>query len=125
VKVLLDTHMVLWWLADDRRLSARAQQVIADPGNTVIVSAATAWEVALKQALGKLRMQDDFERAVEEQGFDLLPVSFAHAAELRQLPSIHRDPFDRMLVAQARVEQLHLLTVDAQILKYPANVIAG
>ena len=125
MKILLDTHLVLWWLADDRRLSAKARQLIADPVNVVIVSAATAWEVALKQALGKLRIEGEFEQAVREQGFDMLPVSFAHAAELRQLPAIHRDPFDRMLVAQARVEQLHLLTIDPQVLKYPAGVIAG
>ena len=123
MKVLLDTHMVLWWLADDRRLSTKARRFIADPGNTVIVSAATAWEVALKQALGKLRVEGEFERAVEEQGFDLLPVRFAHAAELRQLPSIHRDPFDRMLVAQAARVGAFIVSRDRAFLAYGVDTL--
>jgi len=90
-----------------------------------LVSAATAWEISIKQALGNLELEGDLEKEVREQGFGLLPITFAHAAEVLRLPAIHRDPFDRMLVAQARVENLQLLTTDPHILRYPANVIAG
>ena len=98
---------------------------MANPTNKLIVSAATAWEIAVKQALGKLTMDGDLQQSVRDQGFAMLPVTFAHAAELLTLPTIHRDPFDRMLVAQARVENLPLLTVDPHIPHYPANVIEG
>jgi PIN domain nuclease of toxin-antitoxin system len=125
MRILLDTHVLLWWLADDPRLSPRARALIADPANQLTVSAATAWEIAIKQALGKLTMDGDLEDAVREQGFTMLPIVFRHSAETMLLPAIHRDPFDRMLVAQARVENLALLTVDAHILQYPANVISG
>lgn len=122
--LLLDTPVLLWWLADHPRLSARARELIGDPGLTPVVSAATAWEVAIKQDLGKLVFQGDLVEEATAQGFTLLPVGFHHAAETRRLPPIHRDPFDRMLVAQARVENLRLLTADSRILRYPANVMA-
>ncbi|MGK0173357.1 MAG: PIN domain nuclease of toxin-antitoxin system [Gammaproteobacteria bacterium] len=125
MEILLDTHMLLWWLGDDARLSTKARALIADPANVIIVSAATAWEVNIKQALGKLTIDGNLEQAVGEQGFAMLPITFPHAAETLTLPAIHRDPFDRMLIAQARVESLPLLTVDAHILRYPANVIEG
>lgn len=123
--ILLDTHMLLWWLADDSRLSERARALMSDSANALTVSAATAWEIAIKQALGKVAIDGDLEQEVREQGFGMLPVTFAHAAETLTLPAIHRDPFDRMLVAQARLENLRLLTVDPNILHYPANVIQG
>jgi PIN domain nuclease of toxin-antitoxin system len=123
MEILLDTHVLLGWLADDARLSEKARQQIADPAHTLIVSAATAWEVALKQAAGKLTFEGEFESEIREQGFGLLPITFPHAAEVLALPAIHRDPFARMLVAQARVENLHLLTADPYIPRYPANVI--
>ncbi len=125
MEILLDTHMLLWWLADDRRLSEKARARITDPANTITVSAASAWEIVIKQALGKLKMDGDLEQEVLDQGFDMLPVTFAHTAEVLTLPPIHRDPFDRMLVAQARVENLQLLTTDPQIVRYPANVTEG
>lgn len=123
MEILLDTHMILWWLADDPRLSSKARQLIADGSNTVIVSAATAWEIAIMQALGRLKTDGPFEPEVREQGFRLLPITFTHAAQVLMLPPIHRDPFDRMLVAQARVENLKLLTADPYLLRYPANLI--
>lgn len=123
MEILLDTHMLLWWLADDPRLSSKARALIADPANAPTVSAATAWEIVIKQALGKLTMDGNLEQQVRDQGFAMLAVTFAHAAEIRTLPAIHRDPFVRMPVAQARVENLALLTMDPNILHYPANVI--
>jgi len=125
VEILLDTHILLWWLADDELLSEKARRLIADPANRITVSAATAWEVVIKQALGKLSIDGDLEQEIARQGFAMLPVTFAHATEISSLPAIHRDPFDRMLVAQARVENLRLLTVDPNILRYPANVVEG
>ncbi len=123
--ILLDTHILLWWLADDARLSEKARALIADQANQITVSAATAWEVVIKKALGKLSIDGDLEQEIGRQGFAMLPVTFAHATEISSLPAIHRDPFDRMLVAQARIENLRLLTVDQNILRYPANVIEG
>jgi len=123
MEILLDTHMLLWWLADDSRLSKKARALMADPTNAPTVSAATAWEIAIKQALGKMTMEGNLEQAVREQGFAMLPVTFPHSSETLTLPAIHRDPFGRMLVAQSRVENLPLLTVDPHILRYPANVI--
>ncbi|MGI9303723.1 MAG: type II toxin-antitoxin system VapC family toxin [Gammaproteobacteria bacterium] len=123
--ILLDTHILLWWLGDDSRLSSKARDLVADPANMPTVSAATAGEIAIKQALGKLTIDGDLEKEVREQGFAMLQVHFAHAMETLALPAIHRDPFDRMLVAQARVENLPLLTTDTHILQYPANIIEG
>jgi PIN domain nuclease of toxin-antitoxin system len=125
VDVLLDTQVVLWWLAEDPRLSETMRAHISDPSNQPVVSAASAWEVAIKQALGKLKLDGDLEDSVGRCGFRMLPVTFAHAVEVRTLPSIHRDPFDRMLIAQARVENLPLLTADRRLAAYPANVLCG
>jgi len=122
--LLLDTHVLLWWLADDAQLTDKACELIAAPENMVFVSVASAWEIAIKQTLGKLTIGGDLEAVVIEEGFTTLPISFKHAAETQSLPPIHSDPFDRMLVAQARVEALHLLTADRRVLKYPANVIS-
>ncbi len=123
--VLLDTHVFLWWLSDDQDLSQKARNVIASSSNSIVVSAATAWEIAIKRRLGKLEFDGDPETEVSEQGFRMLPVRFSHASEVGRLPSFHRDPFDRMLVAQARVENMGLLTVDPMIVRYPANIIQG
>lgn len=121
--LLLDTHVVLWWLADDGRLSSEARVLIADTDNRVHVSAASAWEVVIKQGLGKLRLEGDFEAEVRDNGFNALPVLLRHAAEIKDLPPIHRDPFDRMLVAQSRVENLHLMTADPRLFEYPTQTI--
>ena len=122
--LLLDTHVLLWWLADDTRLTDTARELIAAPDNMIFVSAASAWEISIKQTLGKLTFEGELETVVKKEGFTMLPISFRHAAETQFLPHIHHDPFDRMLVAQARVEILHILTADRRILKYPANVIS-
>jgi len=122
--ILLDTHVLLWWLADDKRLGKEARRLIADPSDTIFVSAATAWEIVIKQALGKLKFEGDLlDAQVDAQGFERLPVHFKHAAAVGDLPPIHRDPFDRMLIAQARMENLRLLTADPDILGYPVNVL--
>ena len=121
--LLLDTHVLLWWLADDCRLTRKAHELIKDPANGIFVSAATAWEIAIKQYLGKLRFEGNLESVLSDEGFTPLAIGLAHAIETRQLPPIHQDPFDRMLVAQSRVENLHLLSSDTRVLQYPANTI--
>lgn len=102
--LLLDTHVVLWWLDDPALLSEDARDAIADPVNDVFVSAVVAWEIAIKRGLGTVTAPPDFETAIRASGFRELPVTVAHAFATESLPLHHRDPFDRMLIAQAIVE---------------------
>ena len=117
MRLLLDTHALLWWLAGDGQLSLRARRVIADRRHEVLVSAASAWEVTTKHRLGKLPMAGplavDFGREVRRQGFLPLAISMEHAQVAGALPNHHRDPFDRVLVAQAREERLALVSNEA------------
>lgn len=123
-KLLLDTHVFLWWRADDPRLGAPARAAIAE-ADVVFVSAATAWEVAIKSALGRLRIPGTVAEGVAESGFERLPIDFAHAEAAGALPPLHRDPFDRLLVAQARVEDLVLVTRDERLAAYDVKVLMG
>jgi len=111
---LLDTHALLWWLAGDERLSATARQAISSEDNEIFVSAASAWEVSTKHRLGKLPgagpLAVDFAREVRQQGFSELPISLAHGQVAGALPGEHRDPFGRMLIAQAREEKMALVS---------------
>lgn len=117
-RFLLDTHVLLWWLADDPQLGSRCKEVISDSRNQVFVSAATTWEVSIKAALGKLSAPEDMDSIVEDEGFDKLPISLYHGQLAGQLPALHRDPFDRMLIAQAQAEGLILLSADDNIRRY-------
>lgn len=123
MRVLLDTHVVLWWLADDPTLSDEIKHLL-DAEPEAYVSAATLWEVALKQALGKLAPADLPER-VRDAGFRPLGITPAHAIAAGRLPEIHRDPFDRMLVAQAQCEDLTLVTRDEHIHKYDVLLLSA
>jgi PIN domain nuclease of toxin-antitoxin system len=117
VRILLDTHLLLWALAAPSRLPARARKLIAE--SEVNVSAASIWEISIKTALGKLKADPrEVLAALEPAGFMPLPVSGEHAARLVELPPIHRDPFDRMLVAQAKAEPMQLLTNDSVLGRY-------
>jgi PIN domain nuclease of toxin-antitoxin system len=119
VRLLLDTHVLLWWLADDRKLTKNARSIIANTDNDVLVSAASLWEISIKATLGRLEIElDDLEPAIARSGFRSVPISFRHALTAGRLPAIHRDPFDRMLVAQASVEELRLLSHDRVFLRY-------
>jgi PIN domain nuclease of toxin-antitoxin system len=122
VTLLLDTHVVLWWLADDPNLSDDLKQKL-DHEPDVYVSPASLWEVGIKQAIGKLKAPDDLPEHIIRSGFRELPVTFEHAVAAGRLPPIHRDPFDRMLVAQARCADLTLVTRDADIQKYDVPVL--
>jgi PIN domain nuclease of toxin-antitoxin system len=121
-RLLVDTHALLWWLADDPGLSATAREALAEPANDVVVSTASIWEIAIKRALGKLSAPDDLPSHIEAAGFGWLPVQAAHAWQVRDLPPHHRDPFDRLLVAQSLVEQLPVITADARFSAYGVDV---
>ena len=119
MRLLLDTHVLLWWLADDRKLSKNARAIIANPDNDVLVSSASLWEIAIKERLGRLDVElDDLEPAIARNGFRPLHISFNHALTSGHLPAVHRDPFDRMLIAQASVEELRLMSHDRVFLRY-------
>jgi len=117
-RLLVDTHALLWWLTDDPGLSAAAREALAEPANDVLVSAASIWEIAIKRALGKLTAPDDLPARIEAQGFDWLAVNAEHAWRVRELPAHHRDPFDRLLVAQCLVEQLPIVSADPRFGAY-------
>jgi PIN domain nuclease of toxin-antitoxin system len=117
VRLLLDTHALLWWLADEG-LTTQTRDVIADPANLVMVSAASAWEISIKKALGKLAAPDDLEQQVRAGGFLPLPISIAHALAAGELARHHEDPFDRMLIAQAYAEGLTIVTRDKRFDDY-------
>ena len=123
MNLLLDTHTVLWWLNDDPTLSEAARAAIADPENTVFLSAVVVWEIRIKQGIGKLDLPDDFGEVLTEQRFPELAVTVDHAHTIAGLPAIHRDPFDRLLVAQAMVEKMTLVTRDPAIAKYGVDII--
>jgi PIN domain nuclease of toxin-antitoxin system len=120
VSVLLDTQAFLWWIADDPRLSRRARKVIAE--GQCFVSIASCWEIAIKAGLGKLQTPRPIARFLQEQlernGFTLLPISLEHVSALADLPSHHRDPFDRLLAVQSRLEELALVSSDAVFKSY-------
>ena len=122
MRVLLDTHAFLWWIGDDRRLSVAARAVVADGDNEVFFSTASAWEMAIKARLGRLWVAEDFQGFVADQvalnGFRVLSVELLHALHVQALPDHHRDPFDRLLVAQSRVEGLALVTADGGLSAY-------
>ena len=122
-RLLIDTHVFLWWLADAPQLGRQARALIAKAENQVFVSAATGWEIAIKKAMGRLVAPDDLDGIVEEEGFDKLPISFFHGERAGELPPLHRDPFDRMLIAQAQTEGLELVTADKMIPRYPVKTI--
>jgi PIN domain nuclease of toxin-antitoxin system len=123
VILLLDAHTVLWWLADDPTLAADAQRAIADPASDVLVSAATVWEVGIKRALGKLEAPDDLLDAIDASGFDGLPVTLVDADAAARLPPHHRDPFDRMLVAQATRLGAVIVSRDRAFEPYDCDVL--
>jgi PIN domain nuclease of toxin-antitoxin system len=116
--LLLDTHVFLWWLDDPKQLFEAARKAIANGRNVVYISAAVAWEIAIKQSLGKLEAPDDLEDAIRANRFLPLPVTLAHALAVRALPHHHRDPFDRLLIAQARAEGLRFVSRDTNVQKH-------
>lgn len=126
MNLLLDTQALLWWRDGSRRLGRRARKAIESEAATVSVSAASVWEIAIKSSIGRLRLKDPLEawmRALESHGFATLSVTVAHAAAVAGLPQHHGDPFDRLLIAQARLERLTLVTADAAFDDYDVHVL--
>jgi PIN domain nuclease of toxin-antitoxin system len=124
VSLLLDTHPFVWFLVDHKRVPERLMTMLTDPARMVYVSAVAVWEATIKAALDKLSLPlDDLEATIEAAGFAALPVTVAHALEVRRLPPLHRDPFDRLLIAQARHEQLTLVTRDIAIRRYAVDTL--
>jgi PIN domain nuclease of toxin-antitoxin system len=120
VRILLDSHVALWWLEGNSALGPRCRELI-ESADEAFISAATPWELGIKRALGKLSMPDGLDEELETQGFVSLPITAAHAELAPSLPAHHRDPFDRMLVAQAQLETLVLVTGDALLDSYDVD----
>ena len=128
MKVLLDTHAFLWWIADDPSLSVAAREVIADGSNDVYLSAVSVWEIAIKARVGRLTVFSEdldrfIERHVRESSFLPLPITLAHSAKIHALSNHHRDPFDQMLVAQSLIEGFPIISFDKMIHSYDVDVI--
>jgi len=126
MRVLIDTHVLLWAWEDDPRLGRNGRKLLADPDQPVVVSIVCIWEIAIKKSIGKLGLDiqlDVLIGSLEAFGFELLPVHPAHTLALADLPLHHRDPFDRTLVAQAKQEGLHLLTADPRLRAYDVDII--
>ena len=125
--LLLDTHALLWWLAEPKRLSNRAHAAIASPSRQVFVSAASGWELATKVRLGKLAFPDqlvaELGDVLKAQGFELLAIQFRHGLQAGAYPQAHRDPFDRLLAAQAELEQLTLVSLDPALAAFPCELL--
>ncbi|WP_249018662.1 type II toxin-antitoxin system VapC family toxin [Conexibacter sp. S30A1] len=123
MKLLLDTHVALWWLADDDRVGGDAARQLDDASNRVLLSAAVAWEVAIKRSLGKLRAPAELTATLLGAGVQPLPITLEHASAVEALPWHHRDPFDRLLVAQAIVERATIISHDDRLRSYDVPII--
>ena len=127
MKALLDTHTFLWWITDDPRLSSRARSIISDTENTLYLSAASSWEIAIKAVLGKIKLPANIAEFLFEQmsinAVEELPVRMNHALHVYNLPKHHRDPFDRLLISQAQLEKLPIITGDHFISRYNVEIV--
>jgi PIN domain nuclease of toxin-antitoxin system len=127
MNLLLDSHAFLWWREEPKKLSADAYTAIADPQNVVFLSVVTAWELQIKIALNKLAVKGGLANAIQDEqktnGFQILPVQLAHALYLENLPPHHQDPFDRLLISQAIVEDMTLVSLDRKIALYPVKLL--
>jgi PIN domain nuclease of toxin-antitoxin system len=126
MKLLLDTHAFIWWDSDPAQLSAPALAALRDPANEVWLSVASVWEMVIKAQLGKLTLRlplADLVRQQQANGLQVLPVTLAHVLAVEGLPPIHKDPFDRILIAQANVEGAELVSADQLVRQYPVRVL--
>lgn len=127
MKLLLDTHTLLWFITANTKLSANAQVLIEDPANEKLVSIVSIWEIAIKHSLGRLVLSDKFENLFPEQlvinGFDELPIKNKHFYEFIKLPQHHSDPFDRLLISQAISEKIHIVSADSAFKDYSVNLL--
>jgi PIN domain nuclease of toxin-antitoxin system len=124
MKILLDTHALLWWLADDKQLGRRARELVEDPGNDVLISMVSLWEIAVKSRIGKLQADiKEIADAVGQEGFTMLDIAVTHLVTLAGLPTHHRDPFDQLLIAQAITEDATFVSEDRNAARYAARVM--
>ena len=123
MKLLLDTHVLLWAVSSEATLSLQSRQEISSEENVVFVSLASLWELRIKESLGKVELPSRFYQSLQPAGFELLPVSLHHIEALGKIPLHHRDPFDRMLIAQAQSDQLLLVTRDEEFKKYEVSLL--
>lgn len=124
MNLILDTHIILWWMDDNRLLPQKYRLAVADKNNICFVSAVSVWEISIKSAIGKLDIPDNYLDVLLDQNFKELPVSWQHACKVRQLPMHHKDPFDRLLIAQAIIEDLTILSVDKIIPEYDVEILS-
>lgn len=123
MKLLLDTNVLLWWMEGSPRLTSEVRDAIADPRNLAYVSAVTAWEIVIKRAIGKLEIPENWSEIVVAESFRRLAVTWEHSLHVASLPDLHRDPFDRLLIAQAHVEGLVLVTGDDIVTRYDVRTL--
>ena len=123
MRLLLDANALLWWRNASRRLSRSARDAIGDGGNEIILSAATLWEITIKRGLGKLQFPDDLEQVMREEAFSLMPIAYEHLRTVDSLPHHHRDPFDRLLIAQALSEGIPIATGDRIFAAYGVQIV--
>jgi len=127
MKALLDTHAFLWWITDDPQLSSKVRKIISDTENTLYLSSASGWEMAIKAKLGKLKLPDNISNFLFEQmtanAILELPVRMNHALHVYSLPDLHRDPFDRLLISQSQLEMLPVITMDRLFPMYNVDII--
>lgn len=120
---LLDTHVVLWWLTDPEKLAETGRQVISDRNNAIFVSSISLWEMAIKSSIGKLNMPNNILDLLRSEGFKILPLSAEEGLYVTNLPNLHQDPFDRILIAQAKYNNFILITRDEKIQEYPVTTV--
>lgn len=118
---LIDTHILLWWLSDNKKLTKKMIALMEDADNHILVSAVSIWEIIIKKSLNKLKAPDNLKEILEASDIEFLSVTVDHAIEVQHLPAIHNDPFDRLLIAQCAVENLTFVTADTIIPKYNIN----
>ncbi|MFN6487669.1 MULTISPECIES: type II toxin-antitoxin system VapC family toxin [unclassified Nostoc] len=127
MRVLLDTHAFLWWVTDDPQLSSTSRTIIADSGNILFLSVASVWEIVIKTKSGKLTLPESVEEYIPNRlalnRFESLDIQMTHTLQIATLPNIHRDPFDRILIAQSQVENLPIVTIDQKIAQYSVEII--
>ena len=123
MNLMVDTHILLWWLSNPAKLSDAATQAIANPQNNLFVSSAVIWEIRIKETLKKLVIPSNFDDALSSQGFQDLPIQRHHVNAITSLPTLHKDPFDRIQIAQAIVENMPIVSMDPEFKRYSINVV--
>jgi len=120
---IIDTHILLWWLNDASKLSSHVKDIISKSSNIIYVSSASLWEIRIKQSIGKIDLPNNFQNVLDSQGFKYLNIKPEHTHEIINLPMYHRDPFDRMIIAQARLEKFYIITNDKHFVDYKAKIV--